>query len=316
MRLVKLNFIFNEFLSFFMILKRKIVGIDNYKKKKINGKKIMDIDQTNHTIYSALKKEAPYLVARFGDAELRCIVYSLQIRYGLRKDFPEKFKKIMHNNTGFFPAEKYELLKFADIMLDSVKVVDLFAVWHNFLEDYIIKLCNNYCNYTRLEYIEPYRNSFPWSKALENKKVLIIHPFKDSIVKQLDQREKLFENKDVLPIFSYNIIKAVQSNAGGEVKFKNWFDALEHMYNETTKYDFDVAIIGCGSYGLPLAAKLKKDGKKVIHLAGATQILFGIKGKRWENKKEVNKLFNEYWIRPSEAEKPKSSNKVEGGCYW
>ena len=48
------------------------------------------------------------------------------------------------------------------------------------------------------------------------------------------------------------------------------------------KIDFDVAIIGCGAYGFPLAAKLKQAGKQAIHLAGATQLLFGIKGKRWE----------------------------------
>ena len=313
----KIEFLYYSFLSAIRTYYRKLVGIDKYKRNNINGKKIQNIDEINLHIYENLVGKSPFLVARFGDAELRCIVYYLQIKYGLRKDYPENFKKIMHNNTGFFPATTENLNKFSKLMIKSVKEVNVFAVWHNYLEDYVIKKFNNKCCYTRLESIEPYRSSMPWSKSLEGKKVLIVHPFKESIEKQLKQNRKyLFNNKNVLPEFEFNIVKAVQSNAGGEVKYKDWFEALEYMYNETLKYEYDIAIIGCGSYGLPLAAKLKANNKKVIHLAGATQILFGIKGKRWEEKPEVNCLFNEYWIRPNQNEKPKNAKKVEGGCYW
>lgn len=58
-------------------------------------------------------------------------------------------------------------------------------------------------------------------------------------------------------------------------RFSDWFEALEHMYSEAMKEDFDVAIIGCGAYGFPLAAKIKKAGKIGIHLGGAAQLLFG-----------------------------------------
>ena len=85
------------------------------------------------------------------------------------------------------------------------------------------------------------------------------------------------------------------------------------------KIEFDVAIVGCGAYGFPLAAKLKQAGKQAIHLAGATQLLFGIKGKRWEEDpafEYVRKFFNEAWVYPDETEKPKNASVVEGGCYW
>ena len=55
--------------------------------------------------------------------------------------------------------------------------------------------------------------------------------------------------------------------------------ALNYMFDEAMKKNFDVAIIGCGAYGFPLAAKLKQAGKIVIHLGGATQLLFGIIGR-------------------------------------
>ena len=70
---------------------------------------------------------------------------------------------------------------------------------------------------------------------------------------------------------------------------------------------------------MPLAAMLKKAGKQAIHMGGVTQILFGIKGKRWEKEKSygyIKALMNDNWIYPEENERPKSSNKIEGNCYW
>ena len=88
------------------------------------------------------------------------------------------------------------------------------------------------------------------------------------------------------------------------------------MEERISKIDFDVALLGCGAYGLPLAASIKRMGKKAVHLGGATQILFGIKGKRWEEIPKIAKLFNENWVRPSEEERPDNFSEIEGGSYW
>ena len=77
-----------------------------------------------------------------------------------------------------------------------------------------------------------------------------------------------------------------------------------------------VGLFGCGAYGMPLAAYCKEIGKKAVHLGGATQLLFGIKGKRWDCYDYISSLYNEYWVRPSEQEKPKNANKIESACYW
>ena len=45
------------------------------------------------------------------------------------------------------------------------------------------------------------------------------------------------------------------------MSIKSWFDALDKMYKDIRELDFDVAIVGCGAYGLPLAAKIKSLGK-------------------------------------------------------
>ena len=148
--------------------------------------------------------------------------------------------------------------------------------------------------------------------------MLVIHPFKDTILSQYEKREKLFENPEIFPeLADLRVVKAVQTIAGNrDERFGDWFEALDWMYTEAMKADFDVSIIGCGAYGFPLAAKLKEAGKQAIHMGGATQLLFGIKGGRWDTHPVISKLYNEHWVRPAASETPNSIQRVEGGCYW
>ena len=96
--------------------------------------------------------------------------------------------------------------------------------------------------------------------------VLVIHSFAKLIKRQYYQnRLHIFPGRDVLPRFWLNVIEAVQTLAGERDKrFESWFDALGWMEGEALAVDFDVAIIGCGAYGFPLPARLKKYGKKVF----------------------------------------------------
>jgi len=91
------------------------------------------------------------------------------------------------------------------------------------------------------------------------------------------------------------------------------------MCQDISKLDFEVAVIGAGAYGMFLGAFCKRMGKQALHLGGASQLLFGIKGERWEHQYPPEfsaRLFNEHWVRPSEAQKPQGVEKVENSCYW
>ena len=153
--------------------------------------------------------------------------------------------------------------------------------------------------------------------ALEGKKVLIIHPFEDSICKQYAIYDKLFADKQMTPQYDLLTIKAVQSVAGNKPEeFNDWFEALDWMKSEVDKLDFDIAIIGCGAYGFPLAAYIKQIGKKAIHLGGAVQYLFGIRSNAADQNPRLKPLMNEYWVYPSQEETPKGIEKVEDSRYW
>lgn len=193
-------------------------------------------------------------------------------------------------------------------------------MWHLNMEDFVIEEYAPQADLTFLFRLEPWLyHGRPWSVALKGKKVLVIHPFEDSIQAQYKKRESLFPGTDILPEFELHTLKAVQTLCGEkDERFVTWFEALEYMYQEAMKIEFDIAIIGCGAYGMPLASMLKDAGKQAIHLGGATQLLFGIKGRRWEENypSKIATCFNDAWTYPADTEKPKNGATVEQGCYW
>lgn len=283
---------------------------------------ILSSDDANKFLTEKIQSGKPFLAGRFGATELLNIrSFDFGGFIGQRYDENYHFKQLCEW-SGFFPEDRNFLLQFVQIMKDACRQVDFLAVWYQPFEDYYIK--HDMPELEAISYLldfEPWSGQlYHWSAALKGKKVLVIHPFEKTIRYQYEKRAEIFPNSDILPEFELKTLKAVQTLAGtNDPRFTTWFDALEWMYQEAMKIDFDIAIIGCGAYGLPLAAKLKQAGKQAIHLAGATQLLFGIKGKRWEKNDAfayVRKYFNDAWIYPNDEDGIKNSKKVEGGCYW
>jgi len=97
-----------------------------------------------------------------------------------------------------------------------------------------------------------------------------------------------------------------------ESPFASWTEGLENLAEKMLAKDFEVALIGAGAWSLPLAARMKRAGRKAIHLGGETQLVFGIKGQRWEG----YGIYNEHWVRPSTKETPAGFLQKENGCYW
>lgn len=284
---------------------------------------------SNELIYKTLKEEKPCMIARFGSTELELLTNYLGVKY------PEKYKSITHfikgetpawwwesvrvrqikTHSGFFPNDIKRIEHFCELMMQDIQHIDILGSWLKEENLFIEQL--QYAKRIVLEDLEPFFTPNPWTKALEGKKVLVVHPFADTITQQYKKRNMLFEN-NLLPDFELKTIKAVQSLGGENTKFKDWFEALESMKQQIEETDFDICIVGAGAYGLPLAAHTKRIGKQAFHLGGVTQLLFGIIGKRWEVFwfYPYMNLFNEQWVRPNENEKPNNAQKIEGGCYW
>jgi len=275
--------------------------------------------EASDLIMNKLCDDKPCMIGRLGSTELQTIVYFTKIKKiwpAFLHNFIEGLMiKKMANLSGFFPENRDNILKFIQLMIEDIPLVDILGSWRR-EEKYLKKYLLN-CIKVGLYDLEPYRHNNPWSKILEGKNVLVIHPFEDSIKLQYSKRKMLFHDERVLPNFKLITIKSVQSIVNTKTDFNDWFEALNHMKSQINAIDFDIAIIGCGAYGFPLAAHVKRIGKKAVHLGGAVQILFGIKGKRWEIEDPfVSSIFNSYWIKPLTSEVPKNFKAHDGGSYW
>ena len=277
----------------------------------------LSLTQTTDCIVSALDSKEPFMACRIGGVEFSCLLHYLACEHRPFKWFKQGIKDQMRLNAGFFSPDNHSLLKVSRLYLQSIAQANLIAAWQKPQEpDFFNRFCPN-AHITLLRHLNPV-SQHPWSRALRDIKVLVIHPFVKSIQSQFLKRDQLFANRpDILPPFELKTLRAVQSIAGNPTAFQTWFDAYEWMCSEIDAIDFDVAIIGAGAYGLPLAAYVKGIGKQAIHLGGATQTLFGITGKRWDDESPYIMSFkNEHWIRPLADETPRKFKKIESGCYW
>ena len=293
--------------------------------------------EVNNNIFNLLKSDKPCMVCRFGSNELECTIFGrnrLFYRYNpltyisKKSDiwwYPDSIVHKMFYNAGFFSPTNEQLDRFSTEMINAMNIVDILGSWRPKDESFFYRELAN-AKRVNLELLSPLwcGDNIPWSAALEGKKVLVVHPFVETIKYQYKRREYIHKDKRILPSFTLKTIKAIQTITGvkPDERFDNWFEALRHMEDEIDKTDYDICLLGCGAYGFLLAAHCKRMGKKAVHLGGALQLLFGIKGKRWEDPdygfNGINYLsfMNEYWVRPSYSETPSKANTIEGSCYW
>lgn len=316
---------------------RKIYGKLFATKSSTYDRGITDPDKASELIYNLLASGKPCMVARYGAFELASVVNCLGVKNAQHSCLKyisgkspqwwwnKRLMKFMQSNAGFFPSTEENLMKFGEMMVEDSKQLDILGSWLPDEETMITSFNLNLTKVTLLA-LEPYWSKNPWSRILEGKKVLVIHPFASLIEQQYkEKREILFDDKRVLPKFDLKTIKAVQS-LGGDCEYSDWFEALSSMKKQMDATDYDIVLLGCGAYGFPLAAHAKRMGKQSVHLGGALQLLFGIRGKRWDDpnygiqefgKQNTYKiLFNDSWVYPSASYIPSNAKQVEGGCYW
>ena len=297
--------------------------------------KILSLSDSNQFIINLLREKKPFLITRVGMGAETHITYV----YKKKKRLALRWIRTLSNNAGIYNTipDYDNILKYCRMYADAIKNSTALAVfqisteeqkkYNNsvmeeqrfFMEKYALKSItvnildpNNYC----LENIKT------WTNYLLGKKVLVINPFVASMQKQLSSGFQMFRGKKK-NIFKKNqefiFYKSFQTSAGNYIH-KNWLETYNIMCEDINKLDFDIALLGCGGYGLPLCNYIYSDLKKsAIYIGGAIQLLFGVMGARWENSdywKKIIKENNTKFIRPSKEEQMKNQTAVEGGCYW
>lgn len=294
-------------------MKKSLIIPTNIQQKKL------DLRSTINYIKNHLNdtENNPFFLGRFGGVEARIIDEILLQR---RIEASQKSLEQAKFNAGIIPPNRLTLKRFSVETLAAGMMLDILAIWSYESQ---IKVANfvNINKYTELNFINPLW-SFksddldPWTKYLDGKKVLVIHPFIDSLSVQLENINNI---ENINKIWSKNtdfILYKPAVTFAGEGVGLNWYDELLRMKNDIAALDFDVALIGAGAYGLSLGAFVKGLGKKAFHLGGILQLLFGIIGSRWEKDSFYNSLMGNGWVRPMEHEIPRFHHRIDKSSYW
>ena len=270
-------------------------------------------NDANRQICSLVEAGLPALVSRIGHTEGR-IVGERLFRRGR---FGRLTRKEAHQFSGIFPVSHLLLNCFSEIYSDALSEVDLLGFWQTSYQARWLASLNQPPLLAPLSALEPYFHLDPWTLALAGKRVLVVHPFAESIASQYrHKRQILFANPKLLPEFELEVLAPPQTLAPSTAGFVDWVEALDALVGKVLEHQFDVALLGCGAYGMPLGAAIKRQGRQAIHLGGSLQLLFGIRGRRWDEMTCFQPFFNDAWVRPSAAETPQSALSVDAGCYW
>jgi hypothetical protein len=236
----------------------------------------------------------------------------------------------LEKHAGIFPNTYECIIAWLKEYMDAVKSSDVLAVgWYpplatmelNMLE--IWKFAGKRVPLRALEpYYTPPQNS--WLRALDGRYVAVVSSFAGSIKKQLPHLQRIWKGREeILPVGvqwscvqSYYSPVLAQGNCEWSDDIASWSDAVTSLEMQVVESGAKVALLGCGGLAMPLALRLKKRGIAAIVLGGAIQILFGIKGRRWNTHPIISTFYNDYWVYPSAEETPGAAKDIEGGCYW
>lgn len=279
----------------------------------------LNLKDSNEFIIKLIKNNQPFFISRVGIGSETYSTYHY-LTTGKVGNI-----QTLDNNAGIYYNSEKDIIKYNEHYSNALKNSDALATWNNYLIEEQNFFIDKY-KLTKLisRVVEPFyqleENIIPWTHHLKGKKILIISPFIDSFIYQLKNNFKLYKDKNIfLPNQQFVFYKSCNTSAGNRIQGHNsWEDTYLHMINDINNIDFDIALVSCGGYGLPICNYIKENMKKsAIYVGGGLQLFFGVIGNRWLSREDWIKRIKESpskFIRP--IEKQNNSHRVENSCYY
>jgi len=283
------------------------------------------IDNFVPYLVSKMKDKKPYFLARIGGSDFEIMTEYIHMKEDKKTNILEtekfdKFVKVVSNYNGYFnrkphPERSKKIFEqYLNIMADSFKNCSDFTYGgfraiermegrhvkkYKHFDYYVNKYLKagptkNYVTYTFLESVYPFLNAF--KQFAEKKKILVVSPFSPAIQQQFLKKDKIINNYQYPDFKLVTYTTPITYNNDKDempfIKTKNWVEQTELMCEEITKLDFDIALLSCGSYAMPLGDHIfRKMGKKAIYVGGILNVLFNIYGGRY-NTTFFNSIMN------------------------
>lgn len=287
-------------------------------------------EEIRNCIEQALGKKEGALIGRNGTIELETLLFRL---YGSspNQDYPSSISRRIELHAGIWPSTKNSLDRWVFTMVEAIRSCDvLVAGWYEPLkvpEEKFLDKTNTLAPRIPLRSLEPYYvpPDQRWTNLLAGQRVAVVSSFTQSIEQQIEKRDLIWpiQTNSLLPenvewvFFQTGYAPSLAMGvAGWPSDISSWDVAVSSLVKKIVASQASIALIGCGGLGMVIGSELKKHGIIAIVLGGATQVLFGIKGKRWETHSVISHFWNEAWVWPKATETPSGASLIEGSCYW
>ncbi len=276
------------------------------------------MDWLSAAIAMALQEGRGLAVGKLGTCEAETM-------YARVHAAPSGSRQAMLRNAGVWPESA--LPAWATHMATTVlPAMDHVVAWYNPMHEQTA--FNAYAPQAEvhqgLHWFNPWE--VPWTHLLPaGTRVAVVSPFAESISLQIPHLNSLFSE----PLWNNPVILPIRTGCSPaldttsiaawpvDVLAGGWRLAVERIVGEVLESRARVALVGCGGLSLPIVAALKRQGIIAIHLGGAVQVLFGIRGRRWIADKDIGpRMASPLWRDPLPSETPRNARAIEGGCYW
>jgi len=220
-------------------------------------------------------------------------------------------------NAGVYVRSEKDYIDWCQDVLLSVQSLDFILEWCPNKEDKLIidHYCKGINKFHTFEGLEPFvLGNKGWHNFLSDKTVLCVSPFSETVKSQSQKFNKIWNGATIGNVVT---VTCPYSEALTGQEPKPWQEKLSYMLEEINKLDFDFATVGCGGLSLSVCKHIKQMGKPCVHLGGGNQLLYGIRGRRWDDGFAKHDWYGtDNWVRPLSEETPVGIHLVEGGCYW
>lgn len=270
------------------------------------------IDINVEIIESILNKN-PKSFGKIGSVESSYINHYLE---GYDFEFiSKKYDDLLYTSAGIYIQDEADFQNWSEMYINAIKNTNFLLQWSSADKKLLSKIKRKDNISKSFIGLEPFTlGKNGWHYFLKDKKVLCISPFSKSIQANIKNYSFIWNNAHIGKVYT---IQASYPEILEGKNPTNWEIKLDKVIDQINKVDFDVATIGYGGFSLIIGDYIRNLGKTSIHLGGSNQILYGIKGKRWDKNFEAYSWYGgNYWIRLSKNEVPKFNKMLEGGAYW
>jgi hypothetical protein len=285
-----------------------------------------------HLLTQAFEEKKGFAAGKAGFSEQALLRYTLIRMHpdSLKKRAYEAFLKYHCDYmTGVFPSTPEFLNAFSEFFLENVKGINVLGLMEGKNEFQLMKSLTIEAKLTHFQSMEPDRSapeqaSLCYLPLFGDKKILLISPYAEFIASRAKadiydsvwstSGKKWFNPSGIEYLnIPYSYITATDTHS----LYRDSIALYQTICEQIAEYEFDVALIGAGALGIPLANHIKSLGKIGISLGGHLQIIFGVAGARWRRDPEWQKYINPSWVDvPSSFQPMDKDDLTDQGAYW